>query len=105
MPRASDTAKPHLVTRRRRAESRTVKKSFTLREDTVSALSSAVRSGDAENASAFVEAAIDEKLRRGARAALFDSYADAARDPAFMADMRAVAKHFKRAVADGLRDD
>lgn len=105
MARAAQVHKRPGIPRRRRSESRTVKKSFTLHEDTVTAAAAAVRSGEAENLSAYVEAAIDEKLRRGKRGELFDAYRDAARDPAFMADMRSVARDFNRAVADGLRED
>ncbi|MDP1891765.1 MAG: hypothetical protein Q8K55_12810 [Gemmatimonadaceae bacterium] len=82
-----------------------MKKTFTLAEETVRLLGAAVRAGDAENLSAYVEAAIEEKLLRSRRDDLYDAYQDAARDTAFMADMRGVAKDFTRAVADGLRDD
>jgi len=46
-----------------------------------------------------------KKLRRSRRDELYDSHQAATRDAAFMTDMRGVAKDFKRAVADGLRDD
>lgn len=98
-------AKPRIVPRRRRPDSKTVKKTFTLAEETVRLLGAAVRAGDAENLSAYVEAAIEEKLRRSRRDELYDAYQAAARDAHFMADMRGIAKDFKRAVADGLRDD
>lgn len=98
-------AKPKAVPRRRRPDSKTVKKTFTLAEETVRLLGAAVRAGDAENLSAYVEAAIEEKLRRSRRDELYDAYRSASQDAAFMADMRGVAKDFKRAVADGLRDD
>lgn len=103
MPRSA--AKPEPVPRRRRSDSRTVKKTFTLAEETVRLLVAAVRDGGAENLSAYVEAAIEEKLRRSRRDALYDAYQVAARDVTFMADLRGVARDFKRAVADGLRDD
>lgn len=90
--------------RRRRSENPTVKKSFTLHEDVVQAAAAAVCEGAAENLSAFVEQAIEEKLRRANRARLYDAYAEAAQDPAFMADMRDVATDFDAAVNDGLRD-
>lgn len=90
--------------RRRRGEVPTVKKSFTLHEDVVRAIDAAVRSGEVENQSAFVEAAIEEKLRRGKRAKLYRAYDAAARDPAFMADMQAVSAQLDGATADGLRD-
>ena len=105
MPRSAPPAKPKLIPRRRRADSRTVKKTFTLAEETVRLLTAAVREGGAENLSAYVEAAIEEKLRRSRRDELYDAYQAATHDAHFMADMRGVAKDFKRAVADGLRDD
>lgn len=105
MDRSAARAKSKVVPRRRRANSRTVKKTFTLAEETVCLLAAAVRESGAENLSAYVEAAIEEKLRRSRRDELYDAYHAAARDVAFMADMRGVAKNFKRAVADGLRDD
>lgn len=82
-----------------------MKKTFTLAEETVRLLAAAVREGGAENLSAYVEAAIEEKLRRSRRDELYDAYSAASHDAHFMADMRGVAKDFKRAVADGLRDD
>lgn len=97
--------KPKPVSRRRRPDAKTVKKTFTLAEDTVRQLAAAVREGGAENLSAYVEAAIEEKLRRSRRDELYDAYQAASHDAHFMSDMRGVAKDFKRAVADGLRDD
>ena len=105
MNRSIAHTKPHPISRRRRTDSRTVKKTFTLAEETVRLLAAAVHEGGAENLSAYVEAAIEEKLRRSRREVLYDSYQAAARDAAFIADMRGVSKDFKRAVADGLRDD
>jgi hypothetical protein len=106
MPRtASRSKKSHFIPRRRRADSRTVKKTFTLAEETVRRLGAAVREGDAANLSAYVEAAIEEKLRRSMREELYGAYQVAARDATFMADMRGVARDFRRAAADGLRDD
>lgn len=98
-------AKLKSVPRRRRADSKTVKKTFTLAEETVRLLATAVREGGAENLSAYVEAAIEEKLRRSRRDDLYDAYQAATRDAHFMSDMRGVAKDFNRAVADGLKDD
>lgn len=104
MPRAAKTSAIPAVRRRRRADVRTVKKSFTLHEDVVRAAGVAVRAGEAENLSAFVEAAIQEKLLRGKRAKLYRAYEAAAQDPAFMADIRAVSAQLDAGTADGLRD-
>lgn len=105
MDHSARPAEPKPVPRRRRTNSRTVKKTFTLAEETVRLLTAAVHEGAAENLSAYVEAAIEEKLRRSRRDDLYDAYTAASHDAHFMADMRGVAKDFKRAVADGLRDD
>jgi Arc/MetJ-type ribon-helix-helix transcriptional regulator len=104
MVRVAKNAAVSIVRRRRRAEVRTVKKSFTLHEDVVQAADAAVGSGEAENLSAFVEAAIEEKLRRSKRAKLYRAYDQAAQDPAFMADMHEVTARFDATSADGLRD-
>jgi hypothetical protein len=80
----------------------TVKKSFTLTEDLVRAADAAVAASGAPNLSAFVQDAIAEKIRREKRSKLHAAYAEAARDPEFMADMREVALEFDRVVGDGL---
>jgi hypothetical protein len=59
-----------------------------------------VRDGGAENLSAFVEAAIEEKVQRGKQAALYEAYARAANDAAFRAD--AVASDFAATEREGL---
>jgi len=105
MPRSHSPAQSKPVPRRRRANSRTVKKTFTLAEETVRLLVTAVREGGTENLSAYVEAAIEEKLRRSRRDELYDAYQAASHDAHFMSDMRGVVKDFRRAAADGLHDD
>lgn len=101
---ATATASSVVRQRRRRSASRTIKKSFTLHENVIRAADAAVGAGEAKNLSAFVEAAIEEKLRRSKRAKLYGAYAQALRDPVFMADMRGVTAQFEAAAADGLRD-
>lgn len=91
--------------RRGRTETPTVKKSFTLHEDVVREAESAVNGGAAENLSAFVEEAVMEKLRRGRRAQLFESYQEAVKDAEFVADMSAVQSQFDASAADGFRED
>ena len=104
MARAAKAIAVSVVRRRRRGEVRTVKKSFTLHEDVVQAADAAVGAGEAENLSAFVEAAIEEKLRRSMRAKRYRAYEEAAQDPEFMADMHEVTARFDATTADGLRD-
>jgi Arc/MetJ-type ribon-helix-helix transcriptional regulator len=94
-----------LVRRRRRSDIPTVKKSFTLHTDVVEAVDAAVDAGEAANMSAFVETAIQEKLRRSKRERLYGAYQEAAQDTAFMADMYAVSAQFEATSADGLSDD
>lgn len=93
------------VRRRRRSDIPTVKKSFTLHTDVVEAVEAAVDAGEAANMSAFVETAIQEKLRRSKREGLYGAYQDAARDSGFMADMHGVSMQLDATTADGLSDD
>lgn len=78
------------------------KVSFSLQADVVNAIKRAVRDGRAESASAFVEQAIREQLRWTKRHVLYQSYAEAACDPAFSEDVDDTARAFDTAVADGL---
>lgn len=76
--------------------------SLSIKADVLDAARQIVSAGEAENLSAFVELAIEEKIRRTKRAALYESYAAAASDPQFMDDMRSVSLSFEDAVGDGL---
>lgn len=105
MSKSSKTIVVNGLRRRGRTETRTVKKSFTLHEDVVMEAESAVRDGEAENLSAFVEEAVTEKLRRGKRARLYEAYQEAARDTEFEAEMRVVSTEFDASAADGFRED
>lgn len=93
-----------VVRRRPQSETPTVRKSFTLHEDVIEAAEAAVGAGQAENLSAYVEEAVEEKLRRGKREKLYAAYAEAAQDPAFMAGLREVTTAFDAATGDGLLD-
>jgi hypothetical protein len=93
-----------VVRRRSRGEGPRVKASFTLHEDIVNAVKTAVAEGHADNASAFVEEAVAEKLRRSRRSALYAAYAEAARDPRFCEDMNEVTRAFEVTARDGLID-
>ena len=98
-----DVAQP--IQRRGRSEQRTVKKSFTLHEDVVEAVEALVRDGNAENLSAFVEAAIVEQVRRLQRAKRYAAYDRASDDSVFMAEMRVANAELDHVAADGLGDD
>ncbi|MBA3580176.1 MAG: type II toxin-antitoxin system CcdA family antitoxin [Gemmatimonadaceae bacterium] len=76
--------------------------SLSLRADVLEAAKEIVQAGQAENLSAFVEDALDEKIRRTRRAALYAAYDKAASDPAFLRDMDDVGKRFSNADTDGL---
>lgn len=78
------------------------KTALTFHAGVLDAVDDAVGAGLAPNRSAFVEAAVQEKLTRTRRATLYQAYAAAAQDPAFLADMRAVETAFDRTVDDGL---
>ena len=99
---ASSSSAP--MRRRRRSETPTVRKSVTLHADTLQAAQAAVDAGTAENLSAFVEEAVQEKLRRSKRSELYAAYAEAAQDLAFMTDMRQLTLESGATIADGLRD-
>lgn len=47
----------------------------------------AVKIGEARNASAFIEDVVKERLRARRRERVYAAYADASRDPVFMAEM------------------
>lgn len=104
MPRRVRESSSGLVSRRRRRQQEAPlrKASFTLHEDVLEAARIAVARGDAENLSAFVEQAVEEKLRRTRRAALYAAYDEAAGDPHFLADVDAAARTFEAADLDGL---
>lgn len=95
---------PQPKRRRGRSDTPTVKKSFTIHRDLVLAAEAAVRAGQAENLSAFVERSITEQLQRDRRAVLKAAYAKAARDPAFLADMESISRDLDPASPDGLGD-
>ena len=88
--------------RRRRQDQPRQKTSLSIRAEVLDAAKELVRAGEAENLSAFVEAAVDEKIRRTKRAALYEAYVAAARDDAFVSDMRSVGEAFRQTDADGL---
>jgi Arc/MetJ-type ribon-helix-helix transcriptional regulator len=90
------------IRRRRRSAGGVIKVSFSLQADVVNAIKRAVRERRAENASAFVEEALREKLRWTRRQILQQAYAAAARDPSFADDVGDTDRAFDTAIADGL---
>lgn len=91
-----------VLRRRRKDQSPRERTSLSLRADVLEAAKEIVQSGVAENLSAFVESAVEEKLRRTKRAALYSAYEEAGRDEEFMARMNSVARDFAAAEGDGL---
>ena len=99
MAHAPSTAAVH---RRRRNQTRREKTSVSIRADVLDAARKLVDAGAADNLSAFVESALEEKVRRTRRASLYAAYEAAARDERFMRDMRDIARVFASADRDGL---
>lgn len=93
---------PH-VSRRRRADPLR-KPGWQVHTSVADAVRDAVEEGVAESQNALVERAVLRFLAEKRREKLYASYGEAAQDPAFMADMRAVSDAFEATVADGLRE-
>ncbi len=102
VPHLAETSVPIPRRRRRQSNSVRTRKSFSLQRDLVAALEQAVALGLAANASAFVELAVEEKLRRAKRAILYAAYEEAARDPRFMAEVAEIGQAFDAVAADGM---
>jgi hypothetical protein len=88
--------------RRRQDQFAREKTSLSLRADVLEAAKEIVQSGGADNLSAFVEAAVEEKVRRTRQEILYASYEAAAKDAAFLGSMSDVAHEFAIADTDGL---
>lgn len=102
MHQPGNAVRKPVVRRRGRSRIPLEKRAFSLHTDVIENLKAAVADGLAPNLSAFVEAAVIEKLQRSKRARLYDAYALAAKDPAFLADMEQVSQDFDRTASDGL---
>jgi PAS domain-containing protein len=81
------------------------KPGYQLPEALVRAVKDAVDQGAAESQNAFVERALIRELREARRRLLYDAYAAAASDPAFLADMDSTTAAWEPAAADGLSSD
>lgn len=100
----SDTSEDVYPPRRRRRDQVVRERtSLSLRSDVLDDAREIVESGQAENLSAFVEAALQEKVRRTKRDALYAAYEAAAQDPEYQKSMSALADDFAAADTDGLR--
>lgn len=83
---------PLSVRRRRRVAPSLRKVTFRVPEGVIEAVRTLVEEGEAASVSAFVEDALRMKLREVRRARLYAAYEEAARDPVFMAEMRAMVE-------------
>ncbi len=89
---------------RRRGVDPLRKPGWQVRTSVADAVRKAVEEGVAESQNALVEHAVLRFLAEKRRDKLYASYAEAAQDPAFIADMRAVSDDFESTVADGLQE-
>lgn len=94
----------HVARRRHRGADPLRKPGWQVHTSVADAVREAVDEGAAESQNALVEQAILRYLAELRREKLYAAYAEAAQDPAFMADMDDVSGAFDRAVADGLQE-
>ncbi len=97
-PESSGTA----PARRRQDQTLRERTFLSLQADVLDSAKQIVRAGGAETLSAYVEAAIEEKVHRDKQAALYAAYALAAQDAEFSNDASAVAEEFSAGDRDGL---
>lgn len=102
MSASTPTASGPVLRRRRQDHVPREKTSLSLRADVLEAAKEIVHSGKAENLSAFVESAIEEKLLRTKRADLYAAYDTAATDADFQKSMSDVAHDFAASDTDSL---
>lgn len=94
----------HPARRGSRADDPFRKPGWQVRTSVADAVREAVEEGAAPSQNAFVERAILRHLAELRRDRLFESYEEAAQDPAFLADLQEISDAFEPAVADGLED-
>ncbi len=75
--------------------------SFQLHASVAEAIRAVVKAGEAPSANVFVEEAVKGKLRERRRDRVYAAYAEAANDPAFMAEMVETDRVFDITVSDG----
>lgn len=75
--------------------------SFQLSASVAEAIRELVRAGEAPSANVFVEDAVRQRLRDRRRERVYAAYAEAAGDPAFVAEMLQTAREFDVSVGDG----
>lgn len=80
------------------------KTGWQVRSSVAEAVKQAVAAGAADSQNAFVEKALVRELRELRRQRVYDSYAEAASDPAFREDMAEVTEAFEPAIGEGFTD-
>jgi C4-dicarboxylate-specific signal transduction histidine kinase len=90
------------LARHRRGADPLRKPGWQVRTSVADAVREAVEEGVAESQNALVERALLAFLAERRRERLYAAYAEAARDPDFMADMCSVSDAFEATVSDGL---
>ena len=89
--------------RRRTANAEPLQKmTFQFDAAIAEAIRALVKAGEAPSANVFVEQAVRERLRERRRERVYAEYAEAAQDPAFMAELAATERAFDITVGDGL---
>lgn len=79
------------------------KTGYQIRLSVAQAVREAVDRGAAESQNAFVERALVRELRELRRRQVYEAYAEAAGDPAFLKDMGATTEAFEVSTGDGLQ--
>ena len=78
------------------------KTGYQIRDSVAKAVREAVDEGAAESQNAFVERALVRELRELRRRRVYEAYAEAAGDPAFLKDMGATTEAYEPSIDDGL---
>ncbi len=78
------------------------KTGYQIRLSVAKAVREAVDEGAAESQNAFVERALVRELRELRRRQVYEAYAEAGGDPAFLEDMGATTEAYEPATGDGL---
>ena len=80
------------------------KTGWQVRSSVADAVKRAVERGAAESQNAFVERALIRELRELRQRRVYDAYAEAAADPAFLEDVKRVTDAFAPTVGEGLSE-
>ena len=104
MPKHHNVGAATASRRRRASGSEPLQKmTFQLSADVARAIREAVEAGEAPSANVFVEDAVRGRLRARRQARVYAAYANAAGDPAFIEELRALDRSFDAALGDGAR--